>query len=295
MAFNPQTQSRRTRVYRCGGDFSPQWARQCVDATIAVSPKDITMPPIVFDSKKAPPWTQVFFELAIRALLRVHHDYLAWDIEQRPNVQPDFQAINNGSGILFADEPAVCAAISQEFIASRYSSGVWFTEGGTRNYRLTRESQYKGGGGRADFRCVRVNEKGDQIGRESLIEAKRAVLISTKLDSEGPSSPPRNQTDKIRIDIAKLRNHAKPCPRGLILVWHITEEGTKTALEPMAFVDGLADNDIVVWQMKCVPIVSAQLGKIGQPLDDLKIRRWLWAFLAEVMPIMDGEMRPPTN
>ena len=71
-----------------------------------------------------PPWTRLFIEVALRALLRLHHDYALMSLPQRRSATTTVAALRTSPGVALADELTVCAAIYQEFLASRAISGV---------------------------------------------------------------------------------------------------------------------------------------------------------------------------
>lgn len=254
-----------------------------------------------FDSDVAPPWTQVFIELAVRGILRVHQDYLGWDIDQIVIGTPNLSRINSGSGVALADELTVCAAIAQSFISSRYASGIWFDatdgSGGEHHfYKLTREIGY-GNNDRVDFVCVRIHET-RKYG-PSLIEAKRVRVEPTHLESteHGPGASNRSG---ISIDISKLRDNIGSRPttesdRGLILLWNIVDgarietEGPVEYLQGFLDDRGLPDDELRVWQMRCVPLTSDQVEEARHSLKGLSVSKWLWVALVEVTPIVDGD------
>src|SRR5262245_43113158 len=72
------------------------------------------------------PWVQVFLEVALRAIRRVHLEYEIWGAGRQWNTGPNQTAlINMGPGVELADERAVCAAIVQEMMASQSVAGFW--------------------------------------------------------------------------------------------------------------------------------------------------------------------------
>ena len=85
-------------------------------------------------------WTNIFLEIATRAIRRVHLEHQAWSIgNQLLERDRDPEYANFGRGIELADERAVCAAISQEFVYCRLASGVWARGTEWHFYHLSRE------------------------------------------------------------------------------------------------------------------------------------------------------------
>lgn len=162
-----------------------------------------------------PPWTRFFAEIALRALLRVHHDYLLWSLPQKWRREYDASLLTCSPGAAFADEPSVCAAIVQEFMASRFVSGGWIAgspskriKRGRRYYRIVREALYPDGlsDERADLRLERIDPAIDKpTGRSTFLEAKRAFQWTTHLiDRRIVVKSLRNG---VRSDVEKVRTH----------------------------------------------------------------------------------------
>ena len=74
-------------------------------------------------------WAKIFIEIALRAIRRVHYEYGVWGIGHN-FVKDPYMAwrINMGMGIEVADEPGVCAAITQEFMNSPTVVGLWLKD-----------------------------------------------------------------------------------------------------------------------------------------------------------------------
>jgi hypothetical protein len=75
-------------------------------------------------AREEKPWVQVFLEIALRAIRRVHLEYGIWGGGRQWKMEGQrAAAINMGHGIELADERTVCAAISQEFMTSPSVTG----------------------------------------------------------------------------------------------------------------------------------------------------------------------------
>jgi len=245
----------------------------------------------------------MFAEISLRALLGIHHNYLSWSIEQTWSEEMKAAALNRGPGVALADELTVCAAISQEFLASRFPAGrfvggneLFNIEAGQRYYRLTREVCYpKNPKLRCDFCIERVHRDVAAPRSQTLVEAKRAYLWKTKLD--GTVERAVNQIAEVRNDIRKITKQeaqfATPAeaPRGYLLVWNVTDKERGTDIGPEDYAKEMARGveHFTVWQIKVAPL-SAKLPCEGG-LGDWKVENWLWLILAEVTQQEQGSLR----
>lgn len=75
-----------------------------------------------------PVWKNIFIEIALRAMRRLHLDYGLWGLGQEFGSNLNFETLNQGPGIEITDETAVCAAITQEFINSRFTNGLYINK-----------------------------------------------------------------------------------------------------------------------------------------------------------------------
>ena len=66
-------------------------------------------------------WRYIFLELAVRAIIQVHHKYNIWELGQKKISVDDFKNLNQGNGIFFAPEDHVTDVISQQSI----ETGIW--------------------------------------------------------------------------------------------------------------------------------------------------------------------------
>jgi hypothetical protein len=237
----------------------------------------------IFWQKSKIPFTRVFIELTLRALVEIHNRYLAYSYDQFADKEPDFSKINKGLGIAYAEELSVCAAIKQEFISSRYTSNIYFRNNrqanikrGKRNWEIELNPRYN------DSETVRADlyiERTDRGGKgtiPTMIEAKRAFLHTS-----GSRNAPENQIHKIEKDIQKLRTKCGNRLRGYILVWNIT---TADNQEPYEYFNNLKVKkpDIIIRQVRQVPLYVCETPKIQ---TKVKINRWLWVVLGEVTPL----------
>lgn len=76
--------------------------------------------------KKPYPWVAVFIEIVLRAMRKIHFDYIVWGIGRQWKMSPEkAKLINMGHGIELVDERFVCATITQEFMNSPAVAGFW--------------------------------------------------------------------------------------------------------------------------------------------------------------------------
>jgi hypothetical protein len=197
-------------------------------------------------------WVTVFLEVALRAIRRVHLEYGIWGAGRQWKTGPGRPSlINMGPGIELADERAVCAAITQEFMVSPSLTGLWRGKGKTdvRFFAISREELYKS---RRTKRAEKVDlfiEKCQQtrlgkfkvIEPPSLIEAKRARRwqINLKTGRVKPYSP-RTQIKAVLEDVLRLqdeRKARKPKPVYIhLLVWGLYGDRANDPLDhPTAF------------------------------------------------------------
>lgn len=225
------------------------------------------------------PWRRILIELALRALRRVHHDYLLWDVKQDLSPTPDLLSLNTGHGVEYADERTVCAAITQEFIYSRYSSGTMFEDGVVHSFRIARELKYPDSRESVDIMVERVGTGDGAPYRPVFVEAKRAFLWPTKLGT-APNSDPSSQIERVKCDVSKLRNRVWPeePPHTYVLVWNVMDQKVHTDIEPKTFFDEIGAG-IEIKQTRWAPISWTQ----DLELSHLPtVERWLWVCLAEV-------------
>lgn len=249
---------------------------------------------------KSYPWARVFIELALRALRRVHHDYIVWSIGYGKREERKHVLLNQGRGIELADERTVCAAITQEYIYSGFTSGCWINpdptanvEGGVRYWQIERETKYPNSRSHCDLIIWRVNEDGTRgIWQPAYIEAKRARLwTSTRLGNQ-TEQPPRNyQITSKKKDIKRLRRHilngvTEWGPFAHLLIWNVLDKQAKEEDTPEGFIKQLDDPGIRIHQNKWVPLAwddphQNSTGSKAHP----KPTRSLWVCLAEIDPM----------
>ncbi len=240
------------------------------------------------------PWTEVFVEMAMRALMSVHQDYLLWSTNQNIRQQADFTRLNRGPGVAYAGEVTVCAAISQQFIHSRYASGVYFNadvgrsvEAGYRYFSIGRELPYpaeKGEKAKAvDLVCCRINDAdGTRIEPATWIEAKRAFLWSSKLDGT-PDGNPTPLTGKVRDDIDKLREQAPGNVHRYVLVWNVADDAfPDTKVTPAEFIEMVAKPGLTLRESRMLPLTDNAYKSSDASFKERTATRWLWVLMAEV-------------
>lgn len=244
-------------------------------------------------------WSKVFLEIALRAIRRVHYEYGIWGLgQQRIMNSNTIKKINMAHGIELAEEVSVCAAITQEFMASPSVAGLWEYKKNVnedRYFSIEREKKYDGNDNRVDIfiQKYKRDKKKDKdtykpVAKPSFIEAKRASRWTMK---EGKvEGRPRTLTDKVKRDIEKLRKemeHRKAKKNAdeiycHLLVWGVYKENSKTLCSPEIFFQKLNDKDIKMHKpVKWLPLVWEVSKK-----DDNKINvtKSLWIALWEVEP-----------
>ena len=135
-------------------------------------------------------WKEVFMPLALRAFKKIHYNYAIWGLGQQLLADFDAQKINQGYGILAANETAVCDAITQEFINSPLTNGANL-QSEIRYYSIFREMGFSFSN--QSDKVFNTNENGRQkrknvdlvLNRYKLIEdtresSKIPVLIEAK-------------------------------------------------------------------------------------------------------------------
>ncbi len=75
-------------------------------------------------SEKQYIWSDIFLELSLRAIRKLHIDYGIWGLGQSDTIElrERLQSVNQGPGIELALETTVGAAIAQEFINSSFTN-----------------------------------------------------------------------------------------------------------------------------------------------------------------------------
>lgn len=249
------------------------------------------------------PWAKRFIEIALRAIRRVHYEYGIWGVgHQWMRNKPEPHLLNMGHGIELADEPTVCAAITQEFANSQFVAGAWIEEDlesdvfeGERFWRIDREQYYEGSQERVDI-CIQrykrnqLSEEPVASGNRVFIEAKRARRWSTQI-STGSLEPTSALVHRVKEDVEKLRCEMKTQQdKGTevhchLLVWNIYENPSDAPLE---FFKKLQDPDVVVHQVRWLPIswtCPTYEEVIAGTVEPPRVTKSLWVALAEVFPV----------
>ncbi len=246
-----------------------------------------------------PPWTRQFADICLRALLRVHLDYLDWSASQHFGRESVGSPLLTGPGLALADELTVCAAITREFMTSRTVFGAWVdaqpgVAGGQRYFRINREVKYPPNAHSSKESVDMVVERLDASQgaaspspwRPVYIEAKRAYCRTTKL-RDGEPIVSSSQRSKIKEDIDALRRIGNRLPittvtpRGYILVWNVTGSSPKNSNATPAQYFKTFDQNVLVWQTRFAPL-CAEVGLAAAADTPTKVARWLWLVLAEV-------------
>ena len=241
-------------------------------------------------------WASVFIEIVLRAIRRVHYEHGMWGIGRQWEMNSfKAQRINMGQGIELADERAVCAAITQEFIASPSMTGLWIEERKdgsreeeTRYFAIDREKEYTDKSKKVDIFIskYRLEEnKPIPIEEPAFIEAKRARLWMPEIRS-GLASKKESQHEKVQEDIKRLRSEMRARLDKIhchVLVWGLYQ---KDCLKdhPDTFFEKF-DNNVKIHQLRWLPTKwdspSLQDLKSGN-IEIPKIDTALWIALAEV-------------
>lgn len=266
------------------------------------------------------PWTQVFIEVALRAIRAVHHDYIRWSLEQTPNKPTNHELLNKGQGIEFAEEVPVCAAISQEFINSRYSAAsspeINAEAGigeGLRYYTILREFNALDDGKRVDLVSQRIDvcQKGEkeQEYEVTLIEAKRVRRTHTKLSGSRQSATGGIAEKAVLDDIEKLNKAftyicskanedgsqgVKP-PNTYLLLWNIISETFAEEDMPCEYVKTLqanCSNSLQLRQTRWLPLSWEEPPSNIKSLNEIKTDRALWVALVEIEQACSDEQLP---
>jgi hypothetical protein len=244
------------------------------------------------------PWATRFIEIALRAIRRVHYEYGVWSVgHQWMRDVSDPPDLNMGPGIELADEPTVCAAITQEFANSQFVAGIWQerksesdVSEGERFWQIDREQCYEGSQERVDICIQRYERKrlGEvpepTSGPPVFIEAKRARRWSAQI-STGSLKRSEYLTSEIKNDIEKLRREMESrrvyCH---LLVWNIYESPSDGPLE---FFERLQASCVTVHQVRWLPIAWTCPTYVESVVDWKpylpEVNKWLWIALAEVL------------
>jgi hypothetical protein len=208
------------------------------------------------------PWTQVFLAVALRAIRRVHLEYGIWGAGRQWSTNRNRVAtINQGRGVELADERAVCAAISQEFMTSPSAAGLWRTDekADFRFFGIKREERYSPSAKKKNKDEPKEKKKDSPRWVDLIvekytkdpesndffhdpvkyppvyIEAKRARRWLVNLKTGNTTAAKGRQTTDICADIMKLTKERETQTQRIfiyILVWGVYEEGKKPGDHP---------------------------------------------------------------
>lgn len=241
------------------------------------------------------PWVSVFMGVCMRAIQRVHHDHGRWSIGPHWNMN-SLRAfrMSKGRGIELADEPTVCAAITQEFLTSSAVAGIW--EHGERKeirfFDIEREAAYRSGKGKRVDLFVRkfVPCRGAAalraVPRPSFVEAKRARLWYPVLQDgsqrRGPSqlAAIRRDIRKLRVEMRYRKTQRKPRVLGHILVWGVYSGDQRDS--PTSLLEHLKDENLAVQSLRLLPLDWTESDPRSTPFVFPKLTMVLWLLLAEV-------------
>ncbi len=148
-------------------------------------------------------YKKLLLELAARAITSVHLKYQTWSWMDE---EMKLSEINNSEGILRADEPVVCDAITQEFI----QLGMWKdykSENQIRGFVIEREfNRTSDNSEEIDIIMLR-KDSDSKLFFPAFIEAKRYKALPTSFLAKKPEA--KLNLDKIRNDIDKLMKKYK--------------------------------------------------------------------------------------
>ena|GEM_PF-2866561 len=248
-------------------------------------------------------WASIFIEIALRAIRRVHYEYGIWGIGRQWEMDRSrSNLINMGSGIELADELSVCAAITQEFLSSPATAGLWHDEDNKgseeRYFGIEREKSYTfDTKKRVDIfvqKYVSKNGNLENMPKPSFIEAKRARLF--KIDLKTNKISTRHQLKEVQDDIDLLREELKSrSDNDLIhchlLIWGIYDRNKEKRKygNPEIFFDELKkrykkrneDINIVRHQTRWLPLSWVYFNNKKNKLSQ-EIIKSLWITLTEV-------------
>jgi len=259
----------------------------------------------VIQSGQEWPWASVFIEVSLRAIRRVHYEYGMWGVgRQREMSREAAGRINTGRGIELADERAVCAAITQEFIGSPSLAGRWVepaTDGTSpleeRYFEIDREMAYATRKGQKVDLFVRKHKLEGTLFKRvpfpSFIEAKRARIWTPDI-STGGATPGSPQIQDVREDIGKLKveiehreqnSSTEERIRGQVLVWGIYGQESYHD-HPVTFFNKVG-SEVRLHALRWLPLGWPQPTNTNElqsaTLQPLMPTATLWLALAEVV------------
>ena len=198
-----------------------------------------------------------------------------------------------GYGIELADEQAVCAAISQEFMMSPSVTGMWQTEAESslRFFGISREEPYdieESQNKRTDLVIEKYERHSDgklEVEKpRSYIEAKRARLYTTKL-ADGEVERREPQIEPICADIAKLRHLRESMEEQIyihLLIWGMYEKDSGKSDEPREFFDLLRRQSRATLTGPHPRWLPTMWDLPTHPCTQPVVKRSAWIALAEV-------------
>jgi len=71
-----------------------------------------------------PVWREVFLEVALRAIKKVHLSHTPWRLKKYEIDKEELRALNEGEAIFLALETTIASEISNEFIYSSFTNGM---------------------------------------------------------------------------------------------------------------------------------------------------------------------------
>lgn len=256
-------------------------------------------------------WARVFMALALRAIRRVHYNYGIWNVGACKKVgDVALRNLNHGHGVDLADERTVCAAISQEFLASRFTCALIANPSSNSAdfmmFTLERElpKYLTDSRKQVDFFCRKwVPPEGETSSASDVwevcphppafIEAKRAQRYRPDLLARKVSGPV-SQHGSVAKDAIKLfeekkaRTGDKRPSKNESIYAHLLVWGTCTAKsnfkkEPRRFLDKV---DSALTSEQSRPNLQPHATR-WLPLDwadkTMKVKRALWISLVEVI------------
>ena len=259
-------------------------------------------------SQKDFSWDEYFIEVAVRAIRGLHFQYQRWTFGQpwRRDNRSTPQRLNIGEGIELAYETDVCAAITQEFVSSCFTSGVRpkkdnNADEGRRYWEIRREEKYTyekpdknnnfvTSRERIDLVVQRVTDNKSTEGeahKEIWIEAKRAHRYTPDLTT-GDVNRKEDNFSLINDDIAALRaeqdhrdkNNSNTNIIPYVLMWgiYLEQRDNNPDAVPDNILSMLTPRQIVWFPTSWSPPSSNSLRLDHPPL----VNRWCWVALYQV-------------
>jgi hypothetical protein len=246
-------------------------------------------------------WDKIFLELSLRATRKIHIDYGMWGVGQLSgNLDKRLEKLNHGPGIELALETTVGAAITQEFINSPLTNGLYHNDD-YKHYEIDREMTFestgdKFSGGKSKKRVDIIidrykykDSKPEYFAKPSIIELKRAHKFKPDITNGTAGNRLKNVKSIIKdlddlVLLNKLHSEKKLKTKlkyyGQVetfflysLFWGTTNGKSGS---PTKIVDEIKKTHNGREQIKYFPLYWAD------NIDKPEIKKWFWICLFEL-------------